>query len=254
MPGIVAFVPLITAVVTAILGGKPPPRVEEACTQCSPAIEAVAANVEELDERIGTVADEVDDLRTLVQLAVFLRQPNIHVQADCQSPAQATVGDCESDKCDGATRDASTFDTMGPCVRREALGEIAFDLASPDPRADQKSRIAELAGLVRHELRYVFVVGYADQVDFTAENRRLGEERAKSVVAALKAELAKLKKDGENGPNGETPNRPKITAVSGADWAPPSVCRRNQLGKVHVYLLWHAPSPLCRAGEPVAAL
>lgn len=250
------LVACITAV-PAVLGQIQPPPEKGKTTDQPPCAELVAV-LEEATTVVGQLADsvagntsELEDLRGAVDLAAVHRRVNDAELALLGFKASCGIEPClssgEQGKCDepdtAVVQDAA-FDTIGPCVRREKVGHIAFHPGLIEYSVDQQAELSRIAGRIEGELRYVFAVGYADGPSFSWENYRLGLKRARAVATTLLEELGS-----------DVAGRPRhdhIRAVSGVDWAPTTLYSPSQHGTVDVYLLWHGISPFCKFGDDVA--
>ena len=204
---------------------------------------------------IDNVARALDNLRRGIELAAIHRRvSDVELLIGQWHEKTCSLEQCETRQrqtCGGRSRPAdpgAIFDTIGPCVRREKVGEVLFALESFEPREDQQAEISRITERIREELRFVFVVGYADGPEFSWKNRHLGLRRARYVAKALRNQLASV------GGTGSENDVVKITAVSGVDWAPTTACQPSHHGKAGVYLLWYGASPLCSAGRPMALM
>ena len=205
---------------------------------------ALVQSMSGLTKSVGNMAAALDSLREGIELAsVHRRISDLELLMGkwrgAGSPGEECEAkpDCQPCSQEGSGRIApAAFDTVGPCVRREKVGELAFARASIELQEDQETEISRIVEQIRGELRYVFVVGHADTREFSWENRRLGLRRAETVAKTLRGGAA---------------DEVSIRAVSGVDWAPTTDCRASHYGQATVYLLWHGASPLCTAGQPV---
>ena len=218
----------------------------------------VAEAMPELTISIDNVARALDNLRRGIELAAIHRRvSDVELLIGQWHEKTCSLEQCETRQrqtCGGRSRPAdpgAIFDTIGPCVRREKVGEVLFALESFEPREDQKAEISRITERIREELRFVFVVGHADGPESSWESRHLGLQRAKSVANALRNQLASA---GGTGSEDDARDVVRITTVSGVDWAPPTACQASHHGKAGVYLLWHGASPLCSAGRPMALM
>ena len=249
------WLPIWVAVAAAIVGGeKSGPTTEEGCaygcgSSCSDreasAQEAVARAMPELIEGVNGVATAVDELRGGIELATVHRRVS-----DLELLVAGWLG-TKGGQCVAPAPEAVS-DTVGPCVKRKRVGEIRFAPDSIEPRQCQETEISRIAKTVGDGLRFVFVVGNADDGEVSAQNRELGLQRAESAARVLREELGST--PGEGSEHGTT-NAPRINVASGMDWVPaPSESRSSEYGKANVYVVWHGSSPLCESGRPVSLM
>ena len=216
------------------------------------ALTEIAEAVPVLTESIAESTTALDNLRGAVELAIvhrrlsnlellILSRPTAVVKCPSQDRRKCCCPQC------GPAKEETTFDTIGTCVQREKVGKVRFAPGSREPLAGEQAEISCIAKRIQGELRYVFVVGHADEPEFSKQNRLLGEQRAEFVAEALE----KLAPAAETESDDHAPDA-TIRIASGVDWSPTMTGVPDRNGTVGVYLLWHGASPLCNAGRPVS--
>ena len=200
-------------------------------------MQVIAGVMPELIESVEDVTEAVDDLRGGIELAA-VHQRLSNLERFIASEFGTRCVQCEAPGPETAS------DAIAPCVKRERVGQIRFGPKSDEPLRRQEAQISKIAETVRDGLRFVFVVGNADDGELSAGNRELGLRRAKSVAERLLKEIARTEAGATNAI--------RINTSSGVGWLPAS--RSSDYGKAHVYLLWHGRSPLCQSDRPVPLL
>lgn len=228
--------------------------VQQPCEEQAAALKENSAALRELTAGIVEATNTVGELAETVELAaVHRRLSDIELLLRQWHPVSCPVQQCTpqgvaTKRDDGECRDAAeaaTFDTIGPCVRREKVGEFTF--APGTVEIVDQAAISKVAKQIKGELRYVFAVGYGDDAAFSWPNVNLGLRRARVVADALVKELATSSADGSD----TKPNY--IRVASGVEWTPTTaICPSDEQGKVGVYLVWHGRSPLCKSGPATA--
>lgn len=222
---------------------------QPACAEQVTALNKTAAAIVQLTDGIAETTTALKSLRGAGELAtVHRRLSDMELLVrwsteGCRLKCPSLNDKTKCDERDGNPKQDTSFDTIGPCVRREKIGHIQFHPGFVEYLDDQQAKVSSIAKQIAGELRHVFAVGYADDSVFTRKNVRVGLERARFVADALLQEL------GGDACVSVKPDN--IRAVSGLEWVPATSRSPSQHGTVEVYLLWQGISPLCNAGQSV---